>query len=331
MIRFERGRKKLRAHDPLFLRGARSRKHVLARLMIGGSLVAFAWHDVGAELGRQQRSYVAEGKVATERGWRKQQVILAVVSILTASASGVTVATAFPGWNNANNTVELIGGGGNGGMTSGAGCCLAITQPGGGGGGYRKITNVSLGTTVNYIVGAASGATSFAGGLTATGGASVTPGQTAASAAGTGTFSGGTGAAKNAGSNAGSGGGGAGGLNGAGANGAQPASGNPGVGGAGGTGDATHGGAGGTTAGANGGNGTEWGSAGSGGGGVGGQATSFGDAGNGGLYGGGAGGQGFGFNTSPKTPAGAQGVIVLTWVSTGGVTTKSINLAMLGM
>src|SRR6266480_2613592 len=66
-------------------------------------------------------------------------------------------------WNNANNTIEVIGGGG-GGKTAAA--AQLGSGGGGGGGAYSKATNVTLtpGATVTIAVGAAGAANGGAGG-----------------------------------------------------------------------------------------------------------------------------------------------------------------------
>src|ERR1700704_4277900 len=68
-------------------------------------------------------------------------------------------------WNNANNSIEVIGGGG-GGKTPGA--AQSGSGGGGGGGGDSKATNVTLtpGATVTIAVGAAGAANGGLGGDT---------------------------------------------------------------------------------------------------------------------------------------------------------------------
>lgn len=61
-------------------------------------------------------------------------------------------------WNNASNTIEVIGGG--------AGSPAASSDGGGGGGGYSKVSNISLSGSVGYTVGAAGTAGSPNGGTT---------------------------------------------------------------------------------------------------------------------------------------------------------------------
>ena len=67
-------------------------------------------------------------------------------------------------WNNANNSIEVIGGGG-GGATAAA-SAQGGSGGGGGGGAYSKATNVTLtpGATVTTAVGAAGAANGGAGG-----------------------------------------------------------------------------------------------------------------------------------------------------------------------
>ncbi|WP_315754389.1 MULTISPECIES: RHS repeat-associated core domain-containing protein [unclassified Bradyrhizobium] len=165
-------------------------------------------------------------------------------------------------WNNASNTVEVIGAGGGGAgsnsSTEGAG--------GGGGGGYSKVVNVSLqaGASVTYRIGAggaggsaanvgtSGGDTYFNGtgttcssqsvcakggaygqnssGLSAAGGGA---GGAAASGIGTIRYSGGAGGGSGANSNGGGGGGGAAGPNGNGGNGGTSGQNGSGAGGGG--------------------------------------------------------------------------------------------------
>ena len=64
------------------------------------------------------------------------------VQIFLTSGTTWTVPT---DWNNANNSIEVIGGGGGGTQSSGAG----------GGGGYSKVVNITLplGASVTYAAG----------------------------------------------------------------------------------------------------------------------------------------------------------------------------------
>ena len=220
-------------------------------------------------------------------------------------------------WNDANNTVHVIGGGGGGGQTltgDGAG--------GGGGGAYSRVSNLDLtpDTSVTISIGAGGG-TETAGGDTyfnssacatasacAKGGGTTTgdPGGTggaAASGVGGVTRSGGTGGNGGTGSGGG-GGGGAAGLDGDGENGGfAPDGTGQGGGGGGGAGGLS------STAGANG-SGTSGGAGGNGPGGTGGGpgGTGNGTAGTAGTGGGGGGG---GDNN-----AGAVGAMHNTWVQT---------------
>lgn len=233
-------------------------------------------------------------------------------------------------WNNASNTIEMIGGGGGGagGKTAGA---KKESGGGGGGGAYAKISNLTLtaGGSVTIQVGSAGAggasqangtagtATIFNGatcagasacaengsaGLAPVNGSTAGAGGTTAGSVGTTLFAGGSGGAGNSGATGdGGGGGGAAGLNGIGNNGAGSTS------GVGGSGDAGFGGAGGALN-SVGGNGTEYDAThGSGGGGGGGGSATLGQ--NGGTYG--AGGGGGSGNTTGGS--GTQGLIVITY------------------
>lgn len=237
-------------------------------------------------------------------------------SIFLTSGTSWTVPTT---WNNASNTIEVIGAGGGGstGLTGSTGAS-AQGGAGGGGGAYTKITNATLtpGGSVTIAVGSGGG-TATAGGDTyicnstsncasilgtaviagakGGGGASgITAGTGGAAssgvpASGTGVtkFNGGTGGSPGPsngnGGSGGGGGGGAAGLNAAGNAGADGVSGSGndgGNGGGGGQGNGTFGGAGGSGGLAN-----------SGGGGIGGNGTEYDSThGSGGGSGGGAGG-----------------------------------------
>ena len=260
-------------------------------------------------------------------------------------------------WNNANNTIEILGAGGSGAARNGS----VEHAVGGGGGQYRKATNFTASASHTYQLGAGGAAvspgsstssngnaggntwfdgTTFAGAtLSAQGGSGGVSGagsQTGGAGGSTGT--GGTGNNGGAGGNltgasggGGSGGGGAGGAAGAGNAGVSAST--------TGTFDATNGGSGdagsggsagtaGTATGGAGGNGTEWdASHGSGGGGGGAARTGSSTGGSGGNYGGGGGGvRG---NSVPVTSgAGIQGLMVVTY-------TPALlfpgNLAMIGM
>lgn len=212
-------------------------------------------------------------------------------TIFLTSGTSWTVPTT---WNNAVNTIEVIGGGGggSGGATGNSGSS-AQGGAGGGGGAYTKITNATLtpGASVTIAVGSG-GAASSAGGDTyicnstsncgsisgsaviagakGGGGASgTTAGSGGASASGvpasgggvTKYSGGGGGSPGGSNGNGGSGGGGGGGAAGPAANGnvgadSSSGSGNSGgAGGAGGQGNGTNGGAGGSAGAANNGNG----------------------------------------------------------------------------
>jgi hypothetical protein len=222
------------------------------------------------------------------RQWQiAADAIANTVIVITSTAS--TTWTVPSDWNNASNTIELIGGGGGGvnGVVAGA--------PGGGGGGggaYAKISNFSTSTTggsvriqvatgggpaaagqITFFNWKGSGATSTCsavtmslcaaagvGGSTSSGGAGGTTANSVATStfgAPTSTYAGGTGGngAITTAGRGGGGGGGAGGPNGAGANGgaggAVIASGG---GGGGGNGGGTIGGTSTSTSGAAGGN-----------------------------------------------------------------------------
>lgn len=156
-------------------------------------------------------------------------------------------------WNDANNSVEVIGGGGNGRQTTGS-------AAGGGGGGYSKVSNANLpeGSPVTYAVGGVAGDTWFCntntncasiggtavivgakGGVSATTGTGASGGL-AASGVGTIKYSGGSGGSAIGGTNdQGGGGGGAAGPFGDGASGGNangPSNNSAGSGGGGGGG-----------------------------------------------------------------------------------------------
>lgn len=237
-------------------------------------------------------------------------------------------------WNSSSNTIEVIGGGGQ---------AAQYGRGGGGGGAYSKITNISLtaGNPVTYQIGAGgTGGSATAGGtggdtwlcnssskcasiadaaivVGAKGGAGGlsnvdAAGGAAGSGVGTTKYSGGSGLATNA--HAGGGGGGAAGPNGNGNNGASgtglSGTGTAGAGGSGGAGLGGRGGTAGNPDGDSGGKGTEWdGTHGSGGGGGGGVYPLDGIGGMAGNYGGGSGSPGI----DASSPAGAQGIIVITY------------------
>lgn len=228
------------------------------------------------------------------------------------------------GWNNTNNTVEVIGGGGGGaGGTSGGG---AAPGDGGGGGAYARTANITLTPEgkVNFQIGTAGAAGTASGnggaggdtwfdgtgtdcasqsvcgdgglgGVTGNGGVG-TGGTLANSIGGAQEYIGGDGGTDGA---IGGGGGGAGGLSGDGVTAS---------GGTGGNGDAGSGGGGGSSgkpAGV-GGDGIEWTDAGSGGGGGGGNKDPGGAGGN-------SGGGGGGGDTGKAGAVGTEGVIVITY------------------
>lgn len=266
----------------------------------------------------------------------------ASVTFLTTTGSNQTHTSASD-WNNANNSIELLGGGG-GGARSGAGHAT-----GGGGGSYSEITNFIFATpgttTATYRVAASvagisasnpgtngnpswfnnatdpgagsdntkAGAKGGTGGPGGTGNQSGGAGGVTATSWGQTLSAGGRGGnLSGASGTGGSGGGGSAGLNGAGGNAADSTSTGSGVSTAGGSADN------GTTAGANagannGGSGTEWdGSHGSGSGGGG---NGGGNGGTGGNYGGGGGG-----SLGATSGGGAQGLIVVTYtLATKGI------------
>jgi hypothetical protein len=235
-------------------------------------------------------------------------------------------------WNNAINTIQVIGGGGGGGSSNGIG------DGGGGGGAYSKSVNVALtpGAAVTIRVGA--GASDGDGGAAgdtylcnstsncasisgsavqvgAKGGVSGLANNGGAGGAASSGVATGTGAVKTSGGAGGSqvngtqaGGGGGGGAGGPNANGGGGTSTGGSAGEPGGAGDGGAGGAGGAAPAGWGGTGTEiGGGVGSGGGAAGGNAS--GGGGGGGAYGGGGGGAG----RVNAGGAGAQGVIVITY------------------
>lgn len=269
---------------------------------------------------------------------------MAASTIVIFLVSGTSWTVPFD-WNNAVNTIEVIGGG-----ASGSACGATNFAPGNGGGAYSSASNITFtpGAVIPYTVGLGGvsvstnntgtngntggdtwfGASTFAsstvaakGGTFGTiSGSSVVGGLGGQASAGIGTikFSGG-----NGGSGAGgTGGGGAAGPHGAGQSGATAAG---SLGSAGGAGDAGSGGVGGT-AGATGGNGgtnVTWTStagptAGVGGGGGGTNTNTGGSVtgGSGGLYGAGGGAGSTGGFTVGTSGAGRQGIIVITYLST---------------
>ncbi len=237
--------------------------------------------------------------------------------------SSATQWTVPSDWNSSNNTVEIIGGGGGGGEAYG-----------GGGGAYSKVVNVSLtpGSPVSYQIGAGGSAGSYfaganggdtylcnsisnCGSIVGTavvagakggegGGFPSDPGLGGAGTSGVGTT-------KYAGGDGNLGGGGAAGPNGAGKSASL-------TGNNGGAGDNGSGGSGGASN-AAGGNGAEWGSVGAGGGGG---ASPAGNGLSGGNYGAGGGGS-QAISGLPTGGAGSQGIIVITYTSSGSANTSS--------
>jgi hypothetical protein len=131
-------------------------------------------------------------------------------------------------WNNASNTIHMIGAGG-GGATSAVSGNNRAAGGGGGGGGYRVLTNQTLSGSIPYTIGTSTGnanggdttfnTTNIAGGGSR--GTATTVPASSGGAGGTGTFAGGTGGAGAFGTAASTGygsggGGGAGGPNGVG-------------------------------------------------------------------------------------------------------------------
>jgi len=305
------------------------------------------------------------GSWAEARQWQIAADANTVIFIATTASTTWIVPS---DWNNASNTIEVVGGGGGGANSPGA-----RTTSGGGGGGaaYSKAANVTLtaGGTVTIAVGVG-GATSTVGkdtflcnattncasatgtavvaaakggggAVTATGG---TGGATSTSVGST-KFAGGAGGTGTSGANngGGAGGGGAGGTTAAGSAGANGVV--EGAGGAGGAGGAALGGAGGTggataTPGGNGGaggNGTVWdathgvgGGGGGGGFGGGGAGGQGGAGGTGGNYGGGGGGGGDCDASCgvASGSAGTQGIIVITYTPAAGGTLTVSNVTL---
>ena len=239
------------------------------------------------------------------------------VGFFTTTGSGTWQVPAD--WDNANNTIEVIGGGGAGdGGTNG--------NRGGGGGAYAKVTNLSLSGTINYSAGArgaggsssgGSGSATYFNGTSCTGASVCAAGGQGASSSGSGSggaggstsssvgtvkFAGGSGGSGNSSADTGGGGGGAGAPGGAGKNGGAGDSSSSGQdgGGEGAGGVSSSSGGTGTSNGAFGGNGPAGSGAGSAGiNGAGGAGTNGGGGGGGdsssnssGGYNGGAGGAG---------------------------------------
>lgn len=267
------------------------------------------------------------------------------VTFLTSSTGSNQTYTSPADWDNAHNTIELLGGGASGAVAPGA-----RHGTGGGGGEYGKTTNFSFATpgttTATYQIAALAAAVtnsattngnagnaswfngttqagSTLGAIGGTNGVSNTGPQNGG-AGGTG----GVGTTHNAGGrggnltgatgNGGTGGGGAGGSTGAGNNGADSSSTASNVTTAGGSGDAGSGGSAGTaggTTGGTGGNGTEWDASHGSGGGGGGATNSGGNAtsGSGGNYGAGGAGVEINAGSTGTSGGGIQGIIVVTY------------------
>ena len=280
-----------RGDDPLRLGKRKLVRTMLSTVCIGAlSFTLFTEKTRVSAHQQDLRFYVeATPRERTSHLSLKDVLFLSAVVFFTSGTGGST-ASLLPGWNNASNTVELIGAGGNGGVAYSPCGCQAEGGSGGGGGGYAKRANVSLGGTFTFTIGGVpGGTTSFNSLFSATGGGTgnvATVGVGGAGSGGTTNFSGGSGGKATTTGTGGGGGGGAAGLNGNGAAGSNTAS---SAGAAGGRGDAGVGGLGGTGGSGVGGNGSEYGTnLGSGGGGGGGGAAG-GAGGAGGLYGGGGG------------------------------------------
>jgi hypothetical protein len=235
-------------------------------------------------------------------------------------------------WNNASNSIEIVGAGGLGfaASSSGAGA--------GGGGAYSKILNAVLthGSTIDISI-AAGGSeadtflkdnsstiiVSAKAGKNGDGAHHAGAGGLASGGVGTTKYDGGNGAVNSGSSDGGAGGGAAAGPNGAGGNGsASPDAATGGAGGQANNGAGVAGGAGGAPGnhnGANGGNGTEFDATHGCGSGAGGGGQQFfvgnGSGGNGGQYGGGGGSAGkaaFG-GGSTSNSTGGDALIVITY------------------
>lgn len=257
------------------------------------------------------------------------------VIIINSTSSASTTWTVPDDWNNASNTIEIIGGGGGGHKGSGTG----NSGGGGGGGAYAKIVNfsTSTGNVINIDVGNGGAATATGtitffgwngGGASSTcnastmlicampgspgiaGGAGGLGGPSSTSV-GTTRYAGGRGANQGGTNASGGGGGGAAGYHGNGNYTSVTTS------TTGGSADAGFGGAGGSPGnpGGSGGTATQWTSnpggenAGAGGGGGGGNVSAS-TGGIGGLYGGGGGGGG---RNSGSGGRGMSGVIIITY------------------
>ena len=223
-------------------------------------------------------------------------------------------------WNNANNTIYVIGAGG----TGGTGVANTNNAAGGGGGAAAYIINITLTplAIISFQCGVGGGTTGSgtsptantwfkdgstlvaAGGASASGTSAGAAGSTANSVGGT-TYAGGIGGA--GGATVSGGGGGAAGAYGIGAAGTSATT------GLGGTGDAGTGGAGGATSGAAGGTGTEIVGVGGGGGGAGGTNNTTTPGGAGGYWGGGGGGGAHTAGAGQVGGVGAPGLLVIVY------------------
>lgn len=265
------------------------------------------------------------------------------------TTTGTNTWTVPSDWSNTNK-IEVIGGGASGALSN----HLTGNSSGGGGGAYTAVSNLtslSANSTVDYnvgtgganvssisngngggdtylcsattncatiagtsvIVGAKGGSAGAQGSGVQSGGAGGAASGCKPAAGATCNSGGAGGTSNGSGGTSESGGGGAAGLNGNGNNGASVNN----TAGNGGSGDAGSGGSAGTggASGGTGGNGAEWdASHGSGGGGG---AASTNNGGPGGNYGGGGGGAN---DNGINSGAGIQGLIVITYTSSGGAT-----------
>lgn len=285
----------------------------------------------------------------------------ATVTFVTGSPGSNQTYTSPIDWDNNANTVEALGAGASGAAIASS-ASPSFSRVGNGGGGYSRISNHTFATpgtsSTTYRVGAGGDAQTStvdsngngaqlngaAGGDSWFGGASLgasnvgaqggqvgngasTGGSGGSDSNGIGTtkYSGGKGGNSTGFNNSqGTGGGGAASPTGAGNAGTNASSyGQQTAGGGGGSGG---GGAGGTAGGGTGGNGTNWDATHGAGGGGGGRNA--GSSGAGGNYGGGSGGS-RNSSGSVTSPAGKQGMIVITY--TPRLAALGFNLAMMGM
>ena len=322
-------------------RGRRRIAHPVAWARVPEFDLGIAFVQTRAKHGHENKWYLYIRRFNEADIWA---VPVMAQTVHTTPIGSTQTATSPADWNNASNSVEVIGTGARGAI----GASTSSSGGGAGGGAYSKIVNATIttpGTTPYYWrIGATTATNGSVGGdswwtLTSPG-TSFPAAGTAVGAKGgaalvsTTTTTGGiggalaaayaspaTGSVKTAGGNGGTGGatatsgGGGGGAGGAAGNGVNGSTG-PGAGGAGNVSTANLGGGGGPAgngAPALGGAGTNLSTApaaGSGGGG-GGANTSGGTGGQGGLYGGGGGG---GARSSGVGGQGRQGVVVLTWI-----------------